>query len=269
MFKYNEKAYAEHIIENGFGTKHLNQELTIMAKYFRDKGCEDLKETLYNFCEKKMKGEFNRVTYFKNVNAAVNKALDKEEPLIIIDKISVTEEEIKRFDSFDVEYDYKKILFTMMVLEKLNKEYYHLKTGKEKNNEHFFGGTNKNYRELVESSGISFTKRNKSKYIHKVIHDLHELKILEIKNKGSVKLLYLYGINHTGKIISIKNFKKIGLYYDMYSNCNKVVSCANCCDPVLKKNNKTLYCENCAELIRKQQNRIADKKYKSKKKARK
>ena len=139
MFKYNEKAYAEHIIQNGFGTKHLNQELTIMAKYFRDNpvGNEKLKDSLYNFCEKKMKGEFNRVTYFKNINAAVNKAIDKQEPLIVIDKISVTDEELKRIDSFDIEYDYKKILFTMMVLEKLNKEYYHLKTEKDKNSEHF------------------------------------------------------------------------------------------------------------------------------------
>ena len=262
MFKYNEKAYAEHIIENGFGTKHLNQELTIMAKYFRDKGHEDIKETLYEFCEKKMKGEFNRVTYFKNINAAVKKAVDNEEPLIVINEIPVTEQELERINGFNIDYEYKKILFTMMVLEKLNKEYYHLKTGKEKNNEHFFGGTTKNYKELVESSGISFSKRNKSKYIHEVIHNLNENGIVEIKNKGSVKLLYLYDIKHSNtSTMSVKDFDDIGLYFDLFNKTEKVKSCESCGKPVRIKSNRTKFCDQCVDENWKKYNAKKQKEY--------
>ena len=257
MFKYNEKAYAEHIIKNGFGTKHLNQELTIMAKYFRDNQVkdEDIKDTLYSFCEKNMKGGFNKVTYFKNINAAVKKAVDNQEPLIVIDEIPVTEQELAIINGLNIDYEYKKILFTMMVLEKLNKEYYHLKSGKGKNNEHFFGGTAKNYKELVESSGISFSKRNKSKYIHEVIHKLNDLGLVEIKNKGSIKLNYLYDISVSQTIINVRNFEKIGQYYAMLSSQEKVKSCANCNEPIIALNNKKRYCDTCAQEAKKEQTR--------------
>lgn len=263
MFKYNEEAYAEHILETGFGTKHINQELGVLAKYYKQQGVKDVKEALCNFCEKNLAG-FNKVKYYKNINAAVKKAVDKDENLIVINEIPVTDAEIERINSYSIEYIDKKILFTMMVLEKLNKQYYHLSTGKDINDEHFFGGTTKNYKELVESSGIPYSKRNKSKHIHEIIHRLHELDIVEIKNKGSVKLNYLYSISFGDTLLRIKNFDRIGLYYDMHCKVNKIIPCGSCEEPIKKVNNRVKYCKACWEDKQKEWQRNSMKKSRKK-----
>ena len=257
-YQYKERTYAKEILKKGFITNHIKYELQILVKYYKELGHEpkERKELIYEFCEKHLDG-FDRVLHFKLINSALNHGTNKKNVLVEIDNVEVTKEELNYIDKLEIEHDYKKLIFTLMVLEKLNKKYHEIRN-ESKNNGHYFGGAKK-YKKLIESSKI---KLNKNNQIHNMIGNLDELGIVHITGDSSIKLLFMYDIPETDEVgLSIGTYDNIGYYYDLHTGKNKVKQCECCETPIKPKNNKNKYCLECAKEIERENHRKRQQKY--------
>lgn len=264
MFKhqYKEKTYAEEILKDGFTSNHISYELKMLVKYYKDLGYKpkQRKEMIYKFCEENLEG-YDRVLHFKMINSALNYGANKKNKLIEIECVNVSEKEIAYIDSLEIDHDYKKILFTLVVLDKLNKKYFEIRNEEKAKEEYYFGGDG-NYKNLISSSKVTLKR---SQNIHGVIGDLVKQGMLETIGKGNIKLSFMYNISADDRVaLSISTYENIGYYYDLHVGVNKVKECDCCETPIKIRNNKSKYCSKCAIVMKKIQNRNSDKKYKEK-----
>ena len=198
-YRYNEEEHAKQMLICGFLTKYHFYELKILCKYYREQGIKasKRKELIYVFCEKYME-EFNRVKYFKKINSVLKYGSKKKNKLIIIKYIPITDKEINYINSLDVLYEYKKVLFALLVKYKINQEYVVINCDKSitDNQYYFFGGTNKKYNEIFEMAKI----HNDLK-INKIINNLSEDGIIEVRTKGKIYLKFMNAISISDNIV--------------------------------------------------------------------
>lgn len=259
-YQYKEMDHANAILENGFITKYIGSELKILAKFYKKRNLdsEQIKEKLHTFCKDNLHG-YNKAIHYKIINAAVNFTNNPKNKLIQIDKVDISKKEIEYIDSLDISHDFKRVVFTLLVLNKLTKLYVLHRDGELKSQDHYFGGY-KNYRELVSLSKIKFDKRKKStvKNIHDLIHLLHEKGIVEITSNGNVKLSFMYGIEEDDEVaLTVSNYENIGLYYDLHHERENVKICENVdCGIIIRlpKNKRSAsqikYCKECSADIK-------------------
>ena len=248
MFKnqYREKDYVEEILNNGFTSKYLLHEMKLLAKYYKELKLseEERKDKLYSFCEDNIK-DFNKVSYFKTINRALNYATNKDEGLVQIDGVNISKIELEYIDKLDIDDNLKKLVFTLLVLTRLNKKYLKSRDGELKTDSYYFGGHN-NYRELTTCSKITFDKKNGIKNIHDVINILDQKKIVEIVGKGNIKLLFMYEIeDDESKGVLVDKFDVIGYFYDMHKGNKKIKRCEGCGVLVKVTGNRQVYCKEC------------------------
>jgi hypothetical protein len=242
MIKYpfKELTYAKEIEKNGFTSNYIKYELKILAKYYRDLGHKpkERKEMLHKFCEENLEG-YNKVLHYKLINSVLNYSNNKKNKLIEIESIGITEKEISFIDSSDASHVEKKVLFTLLVLDKLNKKY--RETQSSDGVEHYFGG-NMNYKLLLSSSEIKESYKN----LHNIIGDLAKKGFLETVGRGSIKLSFIYGISSGDEVsVEVNTFYNIGLYYDLHVGEKRIKKC-ECCDvPIRVKSNRSKYCSEC------------------------
>lgn len=256
-YKYKEKTYAEDIVNKGFVTNNVNFELRILAKYYKELGHKpkEREELIYKFCEDNLDG-YNRVTHFKMINNALNYGRKKDNKLIEIDEIHITKSELATIDNIELDHEHKKVAFTLLVLDKLNKKVQEIKYGEQVNNEHYFGGEEKYYRELKRLSKIPLHRRKDTKNIQDLIKDLSELDIVQPTTRGMIKLSFIYDIPKDNEVVLTMNrYDNIGYYYDYYVGRNKVKPCEKCDSLITGKNNKTKYCSDCAKFKKNEQNK--------------
>ncbi|MCY8466890.1 hypothetical protein [Bacillus atrophaeus] len=261
--KFKEKDYAELLLKKGFISKNFGTEMKILAKYFKSLGKKpkEREKLLYKFCEKHIV-DFSRVLYFKKINSALNYTRKKENVLINIDQIEITKNELEVIDSLDVDHVQKKLCFTLFTLNKLYSTIHEIKYG-DKNIEHFYGGNNKKYKELIDASHTSLTANK----LHLIIGELASKGIVEIRNKGFIKLSFIYEIYPDNEVaVIINSFDDIGLYYDLYTGQPKVKRCSECKTPIKATSNRTKLCSACLVINREKQNRKKALKYYHKKK---
>jgi len=246
-YKYNEKDQAEKIIDEGFSSNHLSGELKVLAKYFKYLGQKpkEREESLYAICKKHIT-DFNKVSYFRRINSALNYAKKKDSNIIDIKSIPVYKSELNYIDNLGVPHYYKKVVFTLLILSKLGKEVQLLRDSKKVNEDYYFGGNQRNYQELKLSSKIpQQSKRNKIKGIHEIIGDLDKEGIVQIRGKGYIKLLFIYPLSQDQVAFEIDTYDDIGYYYDLHTGENKVKRCEECKKIIKMKSNRTKYCEDC------------------------
>lgn len=263
-YQYKEKDYANEIVHNGFTSNYIVSELKILAKYYKEQALDEptIKQKLKEFCKKHMVG-YNEAIHFKIINSAVTNSLKEQNKLIQIDQIGVTESEIERIEEMNIDHEYKRVVFSLLVLTKLSKEYIRLKDGEIKSKEYYFGG-HKNYRELVSVSKTTFKKNKKSsvKSIHELIRMLDEMGIVKITGNGNIKLLFMYDIPHTDKIaIHISQYDSIGYYLDRYFSLNNVKSCKECKNPIKPSSRNQIYCQECKRKIKTLKTQLRVKKH--------
>ncbi|MEW5569616.1 hypothetical protein [Rossellomorea marisflavi] len=249
-YKYKEKDYIEDILENGFVTKYVGSELKLLAKWYKDKGMdsEKIKDELQDFCKVHIKN-YNKAIHYKIINSAVNYAKNEKNKLIHIDSVPISKLELDTIESMDISHDYQRVVFTMMVMNKLGKEFIRIRDGVPGSNEYYFGGY-KNFRELVSLANITFNKKKNSevKNIHDLVHLLDEKGIVEIGTNGNIKLLFMYGIKSSGEFeFELSNFETIGFKYDHYHGENKIKECDECGILMKQNNNNHKKCNECAE----------------------
>lgn len=265
-FQYKEKDYAEEILNNGFTSKYIASELKILSKYYKSEGKneEEIKELLTLFCKTNLKG-YREAVHFKMINSAVKFGFNERNKLIQIDNVDVTNKELEAIENMDIPHEYKRVVFSILVLNKLNRKFFEIRDGENKNTEFYFGG-HKNYRELVSVSKIVFDKKKRSKVknIHDLIHVLDEKEIVKITGNGNIKLLFMYDIEEDNNIVfSVDDYEVIGYFYDFHYGENRVKKCENkSCDVLIKANsNRHSYCKKCWDEIRSEQNRLKSLKY--------
>lgn len=249
-YRYNETKYALKILESGFVTKYHVYELKILAKYLKHKGFKpkQRKELIYEFCQKHIE-KFNRVLYFKTINSVINYSNKKESNLVDISNIDITETELEFIINSDLPLNEKKILFTLIVMNKINKRISMIMFGVESKHDKF-GGKKTNYRDLLNAS-----KLNGKENIATIIHNLYIKGYLDIetgfrKDNGKVKLIYLDRIKQCDSTaIKVETFDNIGLYFDYYMEDTKVKKCDKCGTLIRITSNRTKYCKLCSTEI--------------------
>ncbi len=250
-YQYKELDHAQQILANGFTSKYIGSELKILAKFYKSQGyeTENIKELLHTFCEKKLKG-YNKAIHYKIINGAVAYGVNERNKLIQIDQVGISDSELSIIDNLELPHEFKRVVFTMLVMNKLSKEYIIQRDGKLKSSEHYFGG-HKNYRELVSLSKITFNKKKSSsvKNVHDLIHLLNDKGIVEITSNGNVKLLFMYGIRENSSIVlSVHDYQSIGFFFDYFHGENKVKQCLNCSILIKPANNRQEYCPDCSHV---------------------
>lgn len=288
-YKYNELEYAKEIYEKGFQSQqHLPTELRLVATYMRrilDYKPSQLREEFYKWCESHIDG-YNRVLYYKTINSAINKATKKGSCLVTIQPVKIYQSEIDYIMNsaiinddgceYQYIYDCKKLMFTFLVRSKLNRQLFEQRNiDEEKNYKGIsFSGGQKKYTELKKMAKLP----QKLKINEDIIHYLYISELVTPLNSGILRLNYLEDLYNTVRIndlesaIEIKNFDRIGWYFDFYNDDEKIKKCEECNTVYKIKSQKDFsskYCEECAINIKKEQDKIADKKYKAKIKARK
>jgi hypothetical protein len=259
---YKQLDYVKHVLSKGF-SNHIQLELNLVAEYEREQENENIKDWLIKYAEENVKG-FNQVEHFQMINNAVNYAESEKHKLIQIDNIPIYEEELKYITKLNIDLKSKKLLFTLLVLDKLRKEAYTKRNGTP-SKEYYFGTSDKirnTYRDLINKSCLPSSK-NKLKMVNHIIFELSKKKIVTPIHNGIVRLNFIYDIPEDDNVVlNIKYFDVIGRYYEAWSGEGNIKFCENCGKPFKQTNNKNKYCRECAFSIKQEQRRIADLKYK-------
>lgn len=241
-YKYNELEYAELIYSKGFQSKYINTELKLLVLYLRDVLNMKPKEyefNLYKFCKNHIPN-FKRENYFKVINKALKIGSNKQQKLITISKIEIYKSELNYINSFDINQEYKKVMFTFLVQLKLNKIIYEYKYNKEYNMLYFSGGKIK-YNNIKNMSNIPKIMSLNDE----VINALSGLNLITILHKGKISLDYIKNCIPEGEVaIEVTDFENVGLYLDYYNDVKGVVKC-DCGRIIKQKNNRHKYCDIC------------------------
>lgn len=212
--------------------------MKILVKYYKSQGIKpkERKQLIYEFCEIHI-SKFNKVLYFKKINTALNAGKGKFNNLIVIKEVPVTRNELDYVNGLDIDYIYKKVAFTLLVQSKINKMVCDLLFGKH-SEYNFFGGKKQYFKEIFSQSKIpshSVVNGTNVKYdINKIVNDLSEKNIIELGNRGRIKLLFIDEIAELNELVdeefefNITTFDDIGFYFDYYNGENKIIKCEIC-----------------------------------------
>jgi hypothetical protein len=246
-YKYNELAYATKVYTNGFQTKHISTELRLLVMYYRDvlnMKPKERDEKTYEFCKKYI-NDFKKEKYFKTINRALKEGGDRKRTFINIDFIEIYKGEIDYINSLEIDYDYKKVMFTFLVQLKLNKTVYEYRNGKEFDSIYFKGGQ-RQYANIKKISNIN----SKTLINDEVINELAKLQLMTIVHKGMVVLDYLKSCKQEGDIvIKVADYDNVGLYFDYYNGVAGIYQCqGENCNYLFKTTaNNFKYCKSCAK----------------------
>lgn len=246
-YKYREKTYAEELLKSGFTSNFISYELKILVKYYKELGKKpkEREELIREFCQKYLTG-YDRVIHFRLINSVLNYSAKKDVKLIEIDSVDVSKSELKYIDELNLDYDHKKILFTLLVLDKLNKKEYEIKHNKKPNDEYFFGGKESYYKDLKKRANVPTYRSKKKKNINDIIYDLNKEGLTESVSRAVIKLLFLYNIPQSNDIgLTITNYDYIGLYYDLHVGLDGMKKCECCGVPIKARSNRMKYCDDC------------------------
>jgi DNA-directed RNA polymerase subunit RPC12/RpoP len=243
QYKYNEREYAKLIYNKGFQTKYFKTELKLLALYLRDIGLtvKQRTEYIYDFCRKYIP-EFHEAQYFGLLDSAIKYSQNKNRQFVNIDSIPIYKAEIDYINGItDVDYNSKRVLFTLLVQKKLDNLTYYYRNGKESKSINFKGG-NQKYNKLKQMANIP----KNIKINDEIVYNLNELGYIEIKYAGLIKLTYINNIQYKENdeiIIEVINYDKTGLYFDYYNNLDKVRLCKYCNEPFIQTASNQQYCE--------------------------
>lgn len=258
-YKYNELEYAELVFKKGFQTKHIPTELRLLVLYLRDVvglKPKQREEAIYEFCKLHIP-KFKKEKFFKTINKALKTGLKKEQKLITIPYIDVSQGEIDYINSLDIMYEYKKVLFAFLVQMKLNKQIYEYKFDKEYNSIYFKGGRKK-YSVIKNMSNIP----TKMSLNDEVINELSNKGYIQILHKGAILLKYLEDCIFSGDvIIKITDFENVGYYFDYYNGVKDVILCEVCSQPTKKTGKNQKMCKNCWTVKEKELRKDINKRY--------
>lgn len=247
-FKYKDLDYAKNIIEHGFSKKYFNTEIKLVALYLRDvldiRKKEDRKNELHIICKKYLK-DYHRMKYYKVVNKAIDYSTCKKNRLITIKSVPVLKCEVNYFNNAELTLDEKKLLFTLLIVHKLNKEYFEIKNPDEPYNNIYFKGGTSRYSDLKKISNIS----SKADINIDLISKLAKRGYLQLYSRGCIRMNFMEQIDYddgAGEVaFEITNYNNIGYWFEWYNGNKRISRCSKCGNVFYKKVNNQIYCDKC------------------------
>lgn len=253
-FYYKELDKAKYIESNGFATKYEYSDICSLAKFYRlqDMKPKEIKEKLILFCSKYIK-EFSYEVLQSSIESATLKS--KNSKILHADSINIYQCELDYITSLDIHYNYKKFLFALLCMKKIEKEGW-----KNENISLSFSGTPNKSANLKQLSG---TPKTKKWNMDNMIADLTELDLLGKGRKGKFYVNFISNINYVdGEVaFEIKKFETIPLYFDRYNNVGKIIECKECGKLVKAKSNRQTYCNFCFDEGRKEYYKVKKREY--------
>lgn len=241
-YKYDEIGYAEEILRCGFITSHVYTEMCILVLYYRDfmgykpKQC---KEALVKFCEERWP-DYEPETHYVTINRAL-RAAEKHMRLVTVGYVNVFREDFEAIDSYDVSYDHKKLMFTILVSLRLDRYYRMLKFDREYKSNIFYGTDSvmRNIKKLAcipKAGDLNMT----------MIPDLIEAGAITPLHRGRLYLNFLDKCSQSGEcVMEVTCYDDIGLYYDLHNKQKNVTLCEVCSKPFRKNSNRQMRCTDC------------------------
>ena len=231
MNKYfKEKEYIEGLLKKNKLDSGIRSDLKILAKYYKHLGQdnENVEKSLYDFCEKKCNGWFNKVRHYKMIDNAVTYAFKDDSVLIQIESIEVTKKEMEFIESLKYEELEKKIIFSLLVINKLNNTRSKMR-GFDSKNKYFGGSGEYSYKSLMDTLNEKITRTYREKGIHKTIKQFNDDELTRTTNRLSLELLFLDIIEKDDEMaLEVMDFDNIGLTYEFYYGSKKVKKCEMC-----------------------------------------
>lgn len=117
MIIFDEKLYAEKMLQKGFLTKHKNvYELMILSKYYfaLDMDYEEVKKEIIDFCEQYVE-YFSIEEWYKIINKTVE--IGKRGKLVSGKRVEITKNELEQIATL-IKLNERKLAFVMLVLYK-------------------------------------------------------------------------------------------------------------------------------------------------------
>lgn len=197
------------------------------------------RDMLTKFCKKNIE-DYNRAKHFKIINRALNYGSNKKNTLVVVDKIDIYNGEINYINSLDIDYQFKKLMFTFLVQMKLNKYISELKNQKDYTSIYFKGGKSK-YKNIKEMSNVSNKIDINEDFKNTLASDKY--KLITILHTGLITLNFLDDCRQDGNIvIEVKDYENVGWYFDYYNNIDKVVLCQHCGQPFKQRRKDERFC---------------------------
>jgi len=198
------------------------------------------------------------------IDNAVNYSLKEDSILIQIESIPITKNEMNFIESLEYEELDKKIIFSLLVINKLNNERLKLRGINTKNN--YFGGSGEySYKSLMDTLNEKLTRTYREKGIHKTIKQFNDNGLTRTTNKLSLELLFLNKINEDNEtVLKVKDFDNIGLAYEYYYGSKKIKRCTECDKLIKISNNNHHLCSECKKIEWRKYNALKQKEYRNK-----
>lgn len=247
---YKEKDYAEQLLKKRSFDLGARGDLKILAKYYKslEKSKDEIEVLLYKFCNTKGKSWFNEVTHYSFVDSALNFINKPENVLVQIDSIGITKAEMDYLETLNYSNLDKKILFTLIVINKLKHKKMEIRGFEVDYTKNYFGGSGSySYKTMMNSLQEKLTRTYREKEIHKTIKRFNDDGLTRTTQKTALELLFVRQIEECDEIVlEVKDFDMIGLYYDSIYFPDKVKFCEECKLRLIKiTHGKILYCSQC------------------------
>jgi hypothetical protein len=236
IINYNE--HCKKLIENGFDKVCNIRDLVILAKCWKENGCNksQIQKKLFNFLEEWDKN-FTTVKANNKICATFKKSVKDLPPLS--EKISFSISEIEFIKAIK-EYDLQKILFVIMAIAKTqNNDYIYLSST-----------SSMKLKDIFSLANVSSAQQKQ------------EFMLNELYKLGAISPTYGLRYNICCIDTNIENNlafefapnQNLVLEYEFY--IGKAIKCKKCGKLVHKTNNKMKYCKNCAKIVRLEYDKI-------------
>ena len=237
MIIFDEKKYAEKILEEGFSRFMSLKDLIILSKYYSylNNSSIQIKKNLIGFC-KKYNPEFNNIIWDWKIDKAISSG--KKYGLRFEQKVNISKKEIEFIKTLK-NYKLEKILFVMIVVAKFFRR---------NKNELYI---NANIGDIFNLAKIRADRTEKNQMIYK----LNTAGYIKATLVGSFKIELdnIDNKNDNDDYIVVDDFDNIVSFYP--------VTCISCGIAIINKSKRHDFCDNCYKDFRKEDVRNNVQKY--------
>jgi len=239
---FRQKEQAMFIYGHGFQSeteRDKARELRLLALYLRDE-CgmkpREIESYITDFCVEHC-ANYHFRAYYRMIGNACKYAENKKNVLIQIDSLSVYQNEIEYIDQLDLPYEHKKMMFSILMLKKLDKECYEQRQDGEYKMGYLSADDSK-LRFLKKTSGLSKVDIPKDVFYH-----WREKGLIRVSYAGFI-LDFMDQMKHGGiEVMAVKHFDSFGAYWDLLYNGSKMLLCQKCEKPFYKTSGNQFYCK--------------------------
>lgn len=233
-----ERTKIQNILESGNLGDKPKSSIGLLARYYIEQGKDkqEIISILDDFLNKNLK-EYNTVVWSKDLEKVVKNAIKFNKPLVELDNITLTQDEIKVIK--DIPNMVKqKVLFSYIVYYKVL----------EKMNKATDGWVSETYRADVFKESNTGYKGFKQLDL---IRELVELGYMENAKGGlnnSFRLLYIKEETPENPVeMIVDDFRELGLQWMEYNKDKKIKCCEVCGIRFKPKSNRQKMCKQCSD----------------------